>query len=153
VGVALTACGGGSSSPAAHSSSTTAPASTGITKGAYIQQANAICTDMNNQARTAQSTSSDPAVQADSVDDISAITRTALEKLRALPTPAGDAEVLGRAYAHVDTTLHDAGQVAAALRAGDIATARSISKTLAKDARAANDASTAYGLTVCGATT
>ena len=152
--VALAACGGSSSPKTASSSSmSSAPATTGITKDAYIQQANSICAVMNSQVKAASSTSLDLRVQAASVDDVSAITRTALRSLRDLPTPSGDADVLARSYADVDRTLSDADRLVVALRAGELPQARRISKTLAQHARAANDAANAYGLTVCGATT
>ena len=156
VSVALAACGGGGSSSAVRSSSSV-PASTtttsGVAKDSYILQANAICADMNSQVRAAASTSADPGVQASSIDHIASITRGALQRLRALPTPPGDAGSLSGVYADVDKVLSDAGQLAPALRAGDVSAARRISQTLSEDSRAANRASNTYGLTVCGATT
>jgi len=147
---AVAACGSGSSSAGGSSPSTAATAS--ITKASYIEQANAICADMNAQAKASSSKSSDPIVQAASVDRIIDITRTTVQKLRDLPTPPGDAETLSAIYADVDRGLVDSSQLAAALHARNIDEARSISQTLATDARTANDAANAYGLTVCGAT-
>lgn len=154
--VTFAACGGGGSSPSTHSSSgapSSASTTTGVTKASYIEQANTICTDMNAQVRAATSRSSDPTVQASSVDHLIAITQTALRRLRALPAPPGDAETLSTVYADVDRALSDSGELASALHASNIDDARRIIQTLAKTTRTANDAANAYGLTACGATT
>jgi hypothetical protein len=105
---------------------------------------------MNTQIRAANSTSSDRNVQAAVVDRIIAVTESGLRSLRSLPMPAGDASTLKQVYADVDRVMSDARQVAAALRDNNATTGRRVSQTLSNDARVANNAATAYGMTVCG---
>jgi len=78
-----------------------------------------------------------------------AITSDTLVKLRALPIPTGQQAALNAIYAKVDTVLADVDPVIASLRSGS-PTTETLMNRLDADQNAANAASNAYGLTVCG---
>ena len=77
------------------------------------------------------------------------ITADTLTRLRALPIPTGQAAALKAIYAKVDTVLADVDPLIAALRSGS-PTAETLMNRLDASQNAANAASNAYGLTVCG---
>jgi hypothetical protein len=70
--------------------------------------------------------------------------------LHALPMPAADVATLRAIYAKVDPFLADAHTAAAAFRSGDAVTGKRFFAEIDADTKAANDASDAYGVTVCG---
>jgi len=140
-------CSGSSSSSKATTTTTTVPA---ITKADYITQANALCQTMNDGVKSIPDPGSDPTKVADAIDQTVEITTDTLAKLRALPLPAGDEATLQAIFAKVDALISDYHQVSAALGAGDKPTATQLNETGKADQKAANDASNAYGLTVCG---
>jgi hypothetical protein len=84
-------------------------------------------------------------------DESGAIAAQALRQLRALPAPPAEAAALERIYSKVDAVIADYPRVSAALRTGLRSAIDSAATQLGTDGRAANAASNAYGLTVCGA--
>lgn len=149
VGGALAGCGGGSNKPApsADPSSTTVASTT---KAQFIVRANAICRTMNARIAAIGDAGNDPIKIADESDQTAVITAAALRRLRALPAPPGDAAELNAIYAKVDKILTDAAKLSTALRAQDRLAAQLAANQLSADSDAANNASNAYGLTVCG---
>jgi hypothetical protein len=140
--ISLTACGGGSSS----SSSTTTPFV--VTKADYIARANTVCLGMN--ARVASVSDGDPFASADGVEQVKQIVSTTREELRTIPIPPGDEATLQDIYSKVDVLIRDYAELAEAMRSGDSSRTDEISAKGHRDQKAANDASNAYGLTVCG---
>jgi hypothetical protein len=137
--------GGASPSATPPASRTASPA-----KAAYVAQANAICTVMNDKTAALPNPGNDPQQQATVTSETVAITSDALRQLRTLPPPAGDAATLDAIFAKVEVVLADGTKLAAALRAGDQAGSQTLVATLQADTSAANNAANAYGLTVCG---
>lgn len=119
-------------------------------KAAYVAQANAICQVMNDKTQALGDPGTDPLKEAMIFEQGVAITGAALGQLRALVPPPGDAVMVQAIFAKVELVLADAAQESVALRAGDQAKAQTIMTKLNADSTAANDASNAYGLTVCG---
>jgi hypothetical protein len=156
----LVACGGGddaadstttsttASTTTASSSTTTVPA---VVKADFLADANAICQDMNDAVGALPDPGSDPVAYADLVDDASGIISDTLASLRELPPPEGDASTVESIWAKVDVLLADYANLSAALRGGEAAQVDELSKAADASQAAANDASNAYGLTVCGA--
>lgn len=105
---------------------------------------------MNEQLATVPDPGNDPAAAADASDRAVAITSPTLQQLRALAPPPGDAQTLAAIYQKVDALIADYAAFSAAVRAGDMQTAQTAGSKIDTDARAANAASNAYGLTVCG---
>ena len=139
--ISLTACGGGSSS-----SSTTAPFV--VTKAEYIARANTVCEGMN--ARVASISDGDPFASAEGVEQVKQIVSTTREELRTIPMPPGDEATLQDIYSKVDVPIRDYAELADAMRSGDSSRTYEINAQGHRDQKAANDASNAYGLTVCG---
>jgi hypothetical protein len=105
---------------------------------------------MNARTGALANPGSDPAKQADVTDQAAAITSETLGKLRALPVPAGEKAAVQAIYSKVALIVTDAARLSSALRAGNQAAAQRANTTLEADAKAANEVSNAYGLTVCG---
>ena len=73
-----------------------------------------------------------------------------LVTLRALPPPEGDAEAVAAIWSKVDVLLDDYEALSAALRDGATAQVDELDAAAQASQAAANEASIAYGLTVCG---
>lgn len=140
-----TSCSGGSSKATAPT--TSAPL---VTKAAYIAEANRICQTMNERIQALPNPGNDPIKLADVSDRAQAITRSTVQRLRALAVPPGQGAKIAAIYAKVDVLANLAAQYSAALRARDEAVARSVGARLDAAQARANAASNAYGLTVCG---
>jgi hypothetical protein len=122
-----------------------------LTHSAYIAKANAICTRLNAQSNAIKDPGPDPIAVANTLDRATTITSSVLKQLRALPMPAADVATLRALYAKVDRIVADAHRTAAAsFGAGDTASGKRLVAVIDADSKAANDASNAYGLTVCG---
>jgi hypothetical protein len=143
---ALTGCGGGSNTSATSSSPTAAP----LTKAEYLARANAICRTMHSRIDRIGNPGNNQFKMASATDQTAEITAAALDQLRALPAPSGDAAVLKDIYGRIDKVLDDAAKFSAALRTQDQDAMQKANSRLAADADAANAASNAYGETVCG---
>ncbi len=135
-----------SSSPKSVASTST----TVLTKASYIVKANAICKTMNNRLAAIPAPGHDPKKQAAAIDQNAAITRQALEQLRALPVPPGQGPRLTAVYAAVAKLLVETTAYSAAVRAGDKAAVTAVAKKIIAAQTRANTASIKYGLTVCG---
>lgn len=151
----LASCGGGGSSADEKSAGVVEEASTttaapSISRTDYMTQANAACQTMNDRTKAQGEPGDSPAELAAYVEAGSVIVTETLGQLRALPTPSGEEAALGAIYDKVEVLRSDMDQLAAALRAGDQRQATAVAGQLEKDQKAANDASNAYGLTVCG---
>ena len=128
---------------------TTTTAAKPLTRAAYVQQANAICQVMNDKVAALGDPGEDVAKAIDMLGQMRAITSDTLVKLRALPIPTGQQAALKPIYAKVDAVLADVDPVIAAIRSGS-PTIQTLMNRLDADQNAANAASNAYGLTVCG---
>jgi hypothetical protein len=151
--VVLAASCGGSSSPKAADSTTTAPAiSTTVPKAraAYLAAGNALCKTMNARVAKLANQGASAKNEAAVTDQAAKILAETLAKLRRLPMPRGDETALRAIYAKIDVILADAPKLTAALRADDQAAGQHIQVKLQQDSKAANDLSKAYGLTICG---
>jgi hypothetical protein len=156
--IGLAACGGSSDKKAdgaiaTTTSSTAAPTTTTlapITKAAYIEQANAICKVMNDKSDALPDPGEDVAKVLSMFEQGRAITADALTQLRALRLPAGEEAAIDAVWDKADVMLADVDQAIAALKSGDLQQFVTITNRLETTGKAANDASTAYGLTVCG---
>ena len=147
--LALSACGGSGAEPAAGAIGTTTTTAKALTRAAYVQQANAICQVMNDKVTALGDPGEDLAKTIDLLGQMRVITADTLTRLRALPIPTGQAAALKAIYAKVDTALADVDPLIAALRSGS-PTAETLMNRLDASQNAANAASNAYGLTVCG---
>ena len=154
---ALSACAGPSSQKGAvadiSTTTTMAPTTTttlAITRADYVNQANAICQTMNERIEALGEPGEDPAELVEMFGQSGVIMSDVLAKLRALPMPVGEESALAAVYAKVDVLRADLDQLIAAIQAGDEHKAIAMATKLEKDQKAANDASNAYGLTVCG---
>jgi hypothetical protein len=105
---------------------------------------------MQSQQSALRATDPSSAQQADIAARGSAIVSATLNQLEALPQPPADHHTLARLYRDVDRVAVDASRQASALEHDQIAEAFRAEQTLNADARLANAASIAYGLTVCG---
>ena len=134
------------------SSKSTPPTTTvpGVTKASYVIQANALCTTMNRRVAALGKPGRDPVRVAALIDQVSAIVRPTLAKLRALPVPAGEGPKLATVYATVDKALADSAAFSAAMRGTNRQVAIAAGKKLDAAQARANAASIKYGLTVCG---
>ena len=150
--VALCACGGKSASTASSSATSATPNTTATmtAKALYVSRANAICQDMNDQIRALPTGPSDASTIAHTADRAAAITGAALQSLRELATPNGDAQTLRMIYAKVDRVIKDENQLSAELLAANVSAAKTLVVRLRADTQAANAATNAYGMTVCG---
>ena len=136
----------GSSEPIA--ARATVPA---LTKASYIEQANAICTGMNDAVDAMGDPPDDnPATMVQYLDRWVAILNDTLGDLRALPAPTGDEATLRAVYTKVDTLLADGIALGDAIKAGNSDLFDQLNAKLSASADTANAASLAYGLTVCG---
>jgi hypothetical protein len=169
--LALSACGGSTATKTAGgevttttlaptttttapTTTTTAPTTTttkpAITKAAYVTQANTICKVMNDKTAALADPGEDLAKMAVMFDQTKQLVVDALVQLRALPTPAGQAAAIEAIWTKVDKLVGDIDHAVAALKAGDLDKFTALATQLDKDTVAANTASNAYGLTVCG---
>jgi hypothetical protein len=165
--LALSACGGSTATktaggevtnttlaPTTITTATTAPTTTttkpAITKAAYVTQANAICKVMNDKTAALADPGEDLAKMAVMFEQSKQLVVDALVQLRALRTPAGQAAAIEAIWTKVDKLVVDIDQAVAALKAGDLDKFTALATQLDKDTAAANAASNAYGLTVCG---
>jgi hypothetical protein len=152
----LASCGGSGASSADEKSAgvvdeaSTTTAAPSISRTEYTKQANAACQTMNDRTKAQGEPGDTPAELAAYVEAGGVIVTDTLGQLRALPMPSGEEAALGAIYDKVDVLLSDMNQLAAALRAGDQRKATALASQLEKDQKAANDASNAYGLTICG---
>jgi hypothetical protein len=105
---------------------------------------------MQSQQSALRATDPTSAQQADIAARGAAIVSATLNKLEALPQPPDDHRTLSRLYGDVDRVAVDARRQASALENHQLAEANRAEQTLNADARLANAASIAYGLTVCG---
>ena len=142
-----------SQSPTTERTSTSSTATTttarAVSKAEYIATANAICGVMND-AVDALPDPADTAEAAITYEEAARIVSDTLEQLRALPPPPGDEESLDAIWVKVDELLEGYARFVAALRDDDQVLAQQISQDVEVTQNAANDASNAYGLTVCG---
>jgi hypothetical protein len=143
---ALAGCGGGSSTAA---TTTTSVAAT-ITRADFIKQANAICQVMNDKVHAVPDPGSDPDKVADALQLDIAVTSDAFQQLQSLPMPAGDESVIEDIYSKINVLLSDGADLTASVRNRDRAKVITLQATVKADTTAANNASNAYGLTVCG---
>jgi hypothetical protein len=143
--IVVTACGGDNTISAR-------AAAPRLTKETYIEQANAICTKMNDAIAALGDPEEDATIDqyAESIDQWTEIVGGSLRELRALPAPTGDEVTLRTVYAKVDTLLVDAIALRDALRVENMERAEELSTKIDESTDAANAASIAYGLTVCG---
>ena len=162
--IGLSACGGPSEKKAAGvevttttlapTTTTTAPTTTttkpAITKAAFVTQANAICKVMNDKSNALADPGEDIAKMTVGFEQQKQIMIDALAQLRALPNPAGQEAAIEAIWAKVDTVVAEVDQAIAALKAGNLQKFMTLANQLDKDTNAANAASNAYGLTVCG---
>ena len=128
---------------------TATTAAKALTRAAYVQQANAICQVRNDKVAALGDPGEDVAKTIDMLGQMRAITSDTLVKLRALPIPTGQQAALKAIYAKVDNVLADVDPMIAALRSAS-PTTDTLMNRLDADQNAANAASNAYGLTVCG---
>jgi hypothetical protein len=142
----LAACGGGGSTAA--TTTTSAPAT--ITRADFIRQANAICQVMNDKVHAVPDPGSDPDKVADALQLDIAVTSDAFQQLQGLPMPAGDERVIEDIYSKINLLLSDGADLSASVRNRDRAKVLTLQATVKADTTAANNASNAYGLTVCG---
>jgi hypothetical protein len=154
--IGLSACGGSSNkqSGAVETTTTTAEPTTTttlapVTKAAYVQQANAICQVMNDKTKALGDPGDDLAAVIVLFEKGKQITADALAGLRALRMPTGDDAILNGIWAKVDTLIADIDQAILAVRAGDQKKFMAVIDQLDQHEKAANSASTAYGLNVC----
>ena len=122
----------------------------GVTKASYVIQANALCTTMNRRVAALGKPGRDPVRVAALIDQVSAIVRPTLAKLRALPVPAGAGPKLAAVYATVDKLLTDSAAYSAAIRGSNQQVAIAAGRNLDAAQARADAASIKYGLTVCG---
>jgi hypothetical protein len=158
LGAACSSSGSSTTGASPSSTATTAPApstSTSTTfpaspRARYLAAGNAICDTMNQRVGTLPAPGNDRVKAAKNAADTAAIVADALRKLRALPVPPGEQAAVRSIYAKVDRVLHDSSRLATAIRANDQTAAKAAETDLQADSLAANAASNAYGLTVCG---
>ncbi len=105
---------------------------------------------MNDQIRALPTGPSDASTIAHAADRAAAITGAALQSLRGLPMPSGDAQTLRMIYAKVDRVIADENQLSAELLAGNASGAKTVVARLRADTQTANAATNAYGMKVCG---
>jgi hypothetical protein len=116
-----------------------------MTKAAYVARANGLCRVMNARVAALGKT-----VNARMIASTAAIDAATLRQLRALPAPQGKSSALAAIYEKVDNVVKDLTQWLTALRTGNQAAAQRAANKVQADGDAANSASNAYGLTVCG---
>jgi len=121
-----------------------------VTRASYVIQANVLCTTMNRRVAALGKPGRDPVQVAAFVDQVSAIVRPTLAKLRELPVPSGEGQKLAAVYATVDKALAESSAYSAALRGTNQQVAIAAGKKLDAAQARANAASIRYGLTVCG---
>jgi hypothetical protein len=142
-------CGSQTSPPRA-AAPTTVP-SPADSKAAYVARADAICQRM--QDRLAQigvpGTDPHPSDLADSIDKRAVVAADGLAALRALPMPAAEAIAFKAVYARFDVVLQDYAVASGAVRIGLRSNAMAASVKAGDDAKKANAAATASGLTAC----
>lgn len=159
----LVACGGSdkpkaldstsSNSAASSASSTTTTTTTlpPITKAEYLALANARCETMNTDVRAVpKPDTTDAEATAQYFEQIGIVIADTVAKLRTIPVPPGEEAALEEIYALVDKLIAENAAFAAAIRSGDTEEARAIRTTIDATQNGANEASIAYGLTVCG---
>jgi hypothetical protein len=125
---------------------TTTPA---VIKADYVQQANALCAEMNQKVKALPLYSTDAAVVAGEMEKGIAIVRDTLARLRALPMPAGDEATLEAYHAAIEANAAKADEVVAALRSGDGSRMAAADDALQADTKKVNAMATAYGETEC----
>ena len=109
-----------------------------------------VAATLNDRNKALGDPGNDPAKLIASLQQMAAVTSDALARLRALPTPPGDGPALSAIFGKVDLLLTHVNGTVSALRAGDQKSAAALVEGLDADQNAANGASNAYGLTVCG---
>ncbi len=118
-------------------------------KAAFVARANDICQSGNTRQRALPSPTSN-AQKFDRVDQAIAITSDVVAQIKALPQPPGDEATLAALYAKYQTVIDLGRQEVAALKGGQASQADTLNGQLNAATQAANDASIAYGLTICG---
>ncbi len=121
-----------------------------MAKAAYVAAANALCRTMNARSDALGDPGNDPSRVAEVARATAAIISETLQKLRALPAPAGDAAVVNAIYAKAEVLTGDYRQLATAIRSRDRAQVNRLVDKANSDMAVANAAANAYGLTVCG---
>jgi hypothetical protein len=106
---------------------------------------------MNDEIAALPDPGSDLLAYADVLDQAVVIISDALEELRALTPPIGDEDAVETIWAKVDVLVEQYTQLSAAIRNEESARVSELNQTAQASQTAANEASIAYGLTVCGA--
>lgn len=133
------------------SSTTTSPTIQIVSKEAYVADANAVCQVMNDEIAALPDPGSDLLAYADVLDQAVIIVSDALGELRALTPPIGDEDAVEAIWAKVDVLVEEYTQLSVAIRNDETALVSALDQTAQASQTAANEASIAYGLTVCGA--
>jgi len=104
---------------------------------------------MNSRVKSLKA-AADPVAEAHVLDLEALITASALRQLRRLPVPPSEQILVGQIYSRVERVLAGLASLSAALRASNSAAVKTATWNLQRYTDAANAASIAYGLTVCG---
>jgi hypothetical protein len=137
--VSLTAC-----SPSATQIRSSTPS-----KDRYVKKANAICAEANFEIHSLGQPSGSIRQQASHARRVNDITRDAIDRVRALPAPGKDAQMLYSPYDQASRALNLADRSTYAIEAGDTATANRQAARAAQKLTLVNQALEEYGLTEC----
>jgi hypothetical protein len=145
------ASGSGSTGDGSNTTTTSGVSTaTGATKAEFLQQANAICTQLNKDAAAIGGKPSTNAEAATLIEKNVDLIDTSVARIKALPQPTEGLAALRASYADIDAASALARQLAAAYRAGNQAEIQALAPQVDAAQRKANASATAYGLTECG---
>jgi hypothetical protein len=154
VAIGLVGLGMGLASACSTGSDTTAPPTTTITKEAFLQQGNAICSEVNVQVKALADAvpAAAPTTYAEVADVMRAQSQLiagGVAQLRALPQPPTDAAELASMYAEADQLVALANRMATAAGQGDKGEVQRVSEEGDALTATANPRLAAYGLAEC----
>ena len=146
----IRSCGGGdtttSTTAAGVSGATGAGGATSQSQADYINQADQICLDTNNQIAAVDTS------QTDADKQLGQIVSSELQQLQSLTPPDTDTSDLNDYLSALQKQAKAYDEKATAIERGDTATAAEIDNTLDSTASDAADAAKAFGFSVCGDT-
>lgn len=124
------------------------------TRPEFVNQLDSICARANESVTAvAAPDAADRAAVADAIDEIVEIQRAELESIHDLVPPRDDRDLVRQWLENVRTALDDSAAAADALRAGDLATARSAADEASRSAVSADEQARALGATTCAVAT
>lgn len=120
-----------------------------VSKPEYVTRASTVCRDADRDVLAVRRDATSTATLAASIGRVLSIERDAVRRVREIPPPRDDEQVLGQWLTFVDRALDEVDAAQRASARGDAAGASAANARGADLARRATAAARAYGITAC----